>query len=186
MAACHVPPITACPNTPVGDTRCGPARPALVTSHFCAERGNVQHMESQPLKGRVIAIPETREVEIFAAMLERRGATVVRCPMVAIRDAPDPAPVLEWASRQFRRRAPATASSCSRARDCGAVLSCIERNEPPLRRCFCAGTRACSRKSTHGRKPARALLRARITSRTLRQRCQLDRGRDQRAFVFTT
>ena len=31
-------------------------------------------MESQPLKDRVIAIPETREAEIFAAMLERRGA----------------------------------------------------------------------------------------------------------------
>jgi hypothetical protein len=26
------------------------------------------------------AIPETREVEIFAAIIDRRGATVVRCP----------------------------------------------------------------------------------------------------------
>ena len=39
-------------------------------------------MDSQPLKGRVIAIPETREVEIFAAMLERRGATVDRKSVV--------------------------------------------------------------------------------------------------------
>ena len=29
-------------------------------------------------------------------MLERRGATVIRCPLVAIRDAPDPQPVLAW------------------------------------------------------------------------------------------
>ena len=61
-------------------------------------------MESQPLTGRVIAIPETREIEIFAAMLERRGATVVRCPMVAIRDAPDATPVLQW-SRKFAQGA---------------------------------------------------------------------------------
>jgi len=39
-------------------------------------------------------VPETRELEVFAAMLERRGASVVRCPLVAIHDAPDPAPVL--------------------------------------------------------------------------------------------
>ena len=56
-------------------------------------------MDSQPLAGRTIAIPETREIEVFAAMLERRGAKVVRCPMVAIRDAPDPAPVLQWSCR---------------------------------------------------------------------------------------
>src|SRR5256885_8420178 len=51
-------------------------------------------MDPQPLAGRTIAVPETRELEVFAAMLERRGASVVRCPLVAIRDAPDPAPVL--------------------------------------------------------------------------------------------
>ena len=63
-------------------------------------------MDSQPLKGRVIAIPETREVEIFAAMLERRGATVVRCPMVAILDAPDPGarPGMEPQIRERRLR----------------------------------------------------------------------------------
>ncbi|TLY84992.1 MAG: hypothetical protein E6K44_12885 [Gammaproteobacteria bacterium] len=45
-------------------------------------------MDPQPLAGRTIAVPETRELEVFAAMLERRGASVVRCPLVAIRDAP--------------------------------------------------------------------------------------------------
>jgi uroporphyrinogen-III synthase len=94
----------------------------------------MQRMDSQPLKGRVIAIPETREVEIFASMLERRGATVVRCPMVAIRDAPDPAPVLEW-SRKFARGACddlilLTGEGLRR------ILSCIERNEPALKDTF--------------------------------------------------
>jgi uroporphyrinogen-III synthase len=111
-------------------------------------------MESQPLKGRVIAIPETREVEIFAAMLERRGATVVRCPMVAIRDAPDPTPVLEW-SRQFAKGACddlilLTGEGLRR------ILSCIERNEPALKDAFVQALGPV-RKITRGPKPARAL-----------------------------
>ena len=57
-------------------------------------------MEAQPLAGRTVAVPEGRELEVFAAMLERRGAQVLRCPLVAIRDAPDPAPVLSFA-REF-------------------------------------------------------------------------------------
>jgi uroporphyrinogen-III synthase len=111
-------------------------------------------MESQPLAGRVIAIPETREVEIFAAMLERRGATVIRCPMVAIRDAPDPAPVLEW-SRNFAKGACddlilLTGEGLRR------ILSCIDRNEPSLKDPFVQAL-ARARKITRGPKPARAL-----------------------------
>jgi len=111
-------------------------------------------MDSQPLKGRVIAIPETREVEIFAAMLERRGATVVRCPMVAILDAPDPAPVLEW-SRNFAQGACdylilLTGEGLRR------ILSCIERHEPGSRDSFVRALGAV-RKVTRGPKPARAL-----------------------------
>ena len=48
------------------------------------------------LAGRRIAVPESRELDVFAALLERRGAEVLRCPLVDIRDAPDPAPLLEW------------------------------------------------------------------------------------------
>jgi uroporphyrinogen-III synthase len=111
-------------------------------------------MESQPLSGRVIAIPETREVEIFAAMLERRGATVIRCPMVAIRDAPDPAPVLQW-SRGFAQGACddlilLTGEGLRR------ILSCIDRNEPTLRNPFVQALGRV-RKITRGPKPARAL-----------------------------
>ena len=111
-------------------------------------------MEAQPLSGRVIAIPETREVEIFAAMLERRGATVIRCPMVAIRDAPDPAPVLGWA-REF------AAGSCDdviflTGEGLRRILSCIDRNEPALRDSFVAALGRV-RKITRGPKPARAL-----------------------------
>jgi Uroporphyrinogen-III synthase len=49
-----------------------------------------------PLGGRRIAIAESRALDLFAALLERRGAIVERHPLVGIRDAPDPAPVLAW------------------------------------------------------------------------------------------
>jgi len=51
------------------------------------------------LAGRRIVVPETREIELLAGMLEKHGATVVRCPLVSIRDAADPAPILAWIER---------------------------------------------------------------------------------------
>ena len=51
------------------------------------------------LSGRRIALPETRELDRLARMLEEQGAVTLRCPMVAIRDAPDPAPVRDWLMR---------------------------------------------------------------------------------------
>jgi uroporphyrinogen-III synthase len=51
------------------------------------------------LTGRRIVLPETRELDLFARMLEERGAEVVRCPMIAILDAPDPAPIEAWLRR---------------------------------------------------------------------------------------
>lgn len=54
---------------------------------------------SGPLSGRRIVVPETRELDLFARMLEDRGAEVLRCPMVAIVDAPDPAPIDAWLRR---------------------------------------------------------------------------------------
>ena len=53
-------------------------------------------MNAKPLTGRTIAIPETRELDLFAHMLETRGAITVRCPLVSILDAPDQAPVIAW------------------------------------------------------------------------------------------
>ena len=114
----------------------------------------MRHMESLPLSGRVIAIPETREVEIFAAMLERRGATVVRCPMVAIRDAPDSGPVLQWAREvsrgDFDDLIFLTGEGLRR------ILSCIDHHEPTLRDAFVQAL-GRARKITRGPKPARAL-----------------------------
>ena len=49
-----------------------------------------------PLAGRRIALPESRELDLFADMLLKRGAEVLRCPLVSIHDAPDQQPVLDW------------------------------------------------------------------------------------------
>src|SRR5262249_46113626 len=52
-----------------------------------------------PLSGRRIALPETRELDRLAQMLEEQGAETLRCPMVAIQDTPDPGPVRDWLNR---------------------------------------------------------------------------------------
>ena len=48
------------------------------------------------LQGRVVALPETRELDRLAELLEAQGARTWRCPMVAILDAPDAGPVEAW------------------------------------------------------------------------------------------
>jgi uroporphyrinogen-III synthase len=52
--------------------------------------------EELPLANRTIALPETRLLDVLAGLLERRGATIWRCPMVAILDHPNQAAVLQW------------------------------------------------------------------------------------------
>jgi len=51
------------------------------------------------LQGRRIAVPESRELDLFANMLERHGAIAVRCPLVSIHDVDDAAPVQAWLKR---------------------------------------------------------------------------------------
>ncbi len=53
------------------------------------------------LTGNVVAVPETRQLDVLAGLLERRGATVVRCPLIGIRDTPDVEPVLSWLKRRL-------------------------------------------------------------------------------------
>lgn len=50
----------------------------------------------RPLAGRTIALPETRELDRLAQLLEEEGARTLRCPLVAILDAPDERPGLAW------------------------------------------------------------------------------------------
>jgi len=44
-------------------------------------------------------VPESRELDLFARMLEAQGAETLRCPMVTILDAEDSAPIEAWLRR---------------------------------------------------------------------------------------
>jgi uroporphyrinogen-III synthase len=55
------------------------------------------------LNGYRILILETREEAQFSRLLQEQGADVVQCPMFAIHDAPDPAPVEAWMQRFIDR-----------------------------------------------------------------------------------
>ena len=111
-------------------------------------------MSEPNLAGRTIAIPESRELDVLASLIERRGGRVLRCPLVSILDAPDPTPVLAWI-REF------SAGACDdlvllTGEGLRRILGAIERHEPNLRERFIREL-ARVRKVTRGPKPARAL-----------------------------
>ncbi|HXJ21635.1 MAG TPA: uroporphyrinogen-III synthase [Polyangia bacterium] len=104
------------------------------------------------LAGRTIALPESRELDRLAELVEADGATAWRCPLVAIRDAPDPRPSEEWV----------------RALAAGTFDDLIFLTGEGLRRLLAVAGRlglrdaaigglARARKITRGPKPARAL-----------------------------
>lgn len=57
------------------------------------------------LAGQVVAVPESRQLDILAQLLIKRGAQVRRVPLVSILDAPDAAPVQRWL-QDFVREVP--------------------------------------------------------------------------------
>jgi uroporphyrinogen-III synthase len=62
---------------------------------------NAQADSDRTLAERRIAVPETRQLDVLANLLEKRGATVLRCPLVGIKDAPDAEPVVAWIKRRI-------------------------------------------------------------------------------------
>lgn len=111
-------------------------------------------MNGSALQDRLIALPEMRELDLFASLLERRGARVLRAPLVAIHDAPDPQPVLDWL-RDF------SAGHCHElvlltGEGLRRLCSCLERHQPASRPAFLAAL-SRTRKITRGPKPERAL-----------------------------
>jgi uroporphyrinogen-III synthase len=111
-------------------------------------------MTDDPLAHRVIAVPEARELDVFSRLLERRGATVWRCPLVDILDAPNPAAVLAWV-RAF------AAGACDdlillTGEGLRRLLAAVDRHEPALRPPFLDALGRV-RRITRGPKPARVL-----------------------------
>jgi uroporphyrinogen-III synthase len=129
----------------------GPAAAAPLADRV-ADR--VADRAAGPLAGALVALAESRELDVFAGLLERRGARVLRAPLVDILDAADPAPVLAWL-RAF------AAGGCDdlvllTGEGLRRLLACLDRHEPALREPFLAALGRV-RRITRGPKPARAL-----------------------------
>lgn len=50
----------------------------------------------QRLTGLTIALPESRQLDVLASLFIKRGAEVLRCPLVSIHDSPEKEQVLSW------------------------------------------------------------------------------------------
>ena len=109
-------------------------------------------MMGEQLTGRRIVAPETRELRLLTAILVERGAIVIPCPLVAIRDAPDPAPVAQWLERFIAR--PSDDLILLTGEGLRRLVGAAERSG--LRESF-IGALAVPRKITRGPKPVRAL-----------------------------
>jgi uroporphyrinogen-III synthase len=107
---------------------------------------------TEELSGRRIVVPETRELGQLLRMLEERGADTVPCPMIAIRDTPDTAPVEAW----LRRFADGTCDDLVLMTGEGLrrLLGFARRID--LESAFLVAL-AATRKITRGPKPVRAL-----------------------------
>jgi uroporphyrinogen-III synthase len=107
---------------------------------------------TEQLSGRRIVVPETRELGQLLRLLEERGAHTVPCPMIAIRDAPDPAPIEAWLRRFARGSCDdfilMTGEGLRRLRGFAGRLGL----EPDFLNAI-----ASTRKITRGPKPVRAL-----------------------------
>ena len=111
------------------------------------------------LSGRTIALPESRELDRLAQLMTEEGATTLRCPLIAIKDAPDPRPIEVWL----------------RALSAGGMDDVIFLTGEGLRRLLAVADRiglraetvaalAAARKITRGPKPARALKEIGLSS----------------------
>jgi uroporphyrinogen-III synthase len=106
---------------------------------------------NEPLANRVVAIAETRELDVFAALLERRGAKVLRYPLVEIVDAPDPEPILAWIAQASGLDDLVLLTGEGLRR----LMRCIDLHRPELRAGFLAAL-ARMRKITRGPQPTTA------------------------------
>jgi uroporphyrinogen-III synthase len=108
--------------------------------------------DSDALSGRIVAVPETRHLDVLASLLEKRGASVLRCPLVSIKDAADERPVLAWIDRVIG--APPALLILYTGEGVNRLVGFAER--AGLRERFVAAL-AATRTLTRGPKPKRAL-----------------------------
>jgi uroporphyrinogen-III synthase len=104
------------------------------------------------LANRTIALAEGRQLEELAQMLEKDGATVVRCPLLSILDPADDGPALAWLREltegRFDLIVLLTGEGLRR------LLACADRHDL---RAAVIGALGRTRIITRGPKPVRAL-----------------------------
>lgn len=108
------------------------------------------------LNGRHIAVPESRELTLFSTMLEKRGARVLRCPLVSIHDSPNTEVIEAWL-RQFVAD-PGDDIILVTGEGLRRLLGFAERAGGTLKEDFIAALGKV-RKITRGPKPGNALRR---------------------------
>lgn len=107
---------------------------------------------SQSLEGRTIALAESRQLEELATLLESEGAATLRCPMLSILDAPDPAPVRAWLDELGTDRFTYVVLMTGEA-----LRRLLDRAEREGRRDACIAALARTKIITRGPKPGRVL-----------------------------
>lgn len=117
---------------------------------------------SLPLSGRRIAVPESRELDLFSAMLERQGAAVIRCPLVLIRDLDDTAEMDAWLGRLVSGGHQALILYTGEG-----VTRLLARAEALGQRPAALAAFAAARKITRGPKPVATLRRAGLNADVL-------------------
>jgi uroporphyrinogen-III synthase len=104
------------------------------------------------LNGYRILILETREEAQFSRLLTEQGADVLQCPMFAINDAPDSAPIEAWIGRAIEK--PFDDLVLTTGEGLQRLMKVVRRLD--LERDFVAAL-AKARKFARGPKPGRAL-----------------------------
>lgn len=102
------------------------------------------------LDGLTILVPESRELDLFAGMLEIQGATALRCPLVRIVDLEDGSLAQDWITKMIAAPFDYTVLLT------GEGLRRLLTLSVPRRDDF-IGALAKTRTITRGPKPARAL-----------------------------
>lgn len=117
------------------------------------------------LNGYRILILETREEAQFSRLLKEQGADVLQCPMFAINDAPDAAPIEAWIKRAIDK--PFDDLVLTTGEGLRRIMKVVRRLG--LEKDFVAAI-AKARKLARGPKPGRALreigLEADVTTET--------------------